>query len=113
MGMSGSKLDRKVQFRRFTLEDDGFGQVEVWADHGNPIWAHRQDVSDGEQWAAHQVQASITTRFTVRSSEFTRDIDPKDRIQHAGQEFNIHGAKETKEGRRQFIEFTCSARADQ
>lgn len=113
MGMSASKLDRKIQFRRFTLEDDGYGQVEVWADHGGPIWAHRADVSDGEKFAAAQVQATVTTRFTVRSSAFTRDINPADRILHAGQDFNITGTKESKDGRFQFIEITASARTDQ
>ncbi len=113
MGMSASKLDRKIRFRRYTLVDDGYGQVEQWADHGSPVWAHRKDISDGEKWAAQEVQASITTRFTVRSSEFTRDIDPRDRIVHGGLEFNIVGAKETPDGRLSFIEFTCSARADQ
>jgi len=113
MGMSGSKLDRKIQVRRYTEEDDGFGMVKVWADHGDPLWAHRADVSDGEKFAAAQVQATVTTRFTVRSSEFSRDINPRDRIQHDGLEFNITGAKETKEGRLQFIELTASARTDQ
>ena len=113
MGMSASKLDRKIQFRRYTEEDDGFGMVKVWQDHGGKVWAHRQDISDGERFRASEVQATITTRFTVRSSEFSRDIDPKDRLKHGNLEFNIVGAKESKEGRFQFIEFTCSARADQ
>lgn len=111
--MSASKLDRKVSFRRFVLVDDGFGQVEEWQDHGGKVWAHRADISDGEKWAAHQVQATVTTRFTVRSSEFSRNINPKDRLVHNGQEFNITGAKESKEGRFQFIELTASARTDQ
>ncbi len=113
MGMSGSKLDRQIQVRRYTEEDDGYGMVKVWADHGDPISAHRADVSDGEKFAAAQVQATVTTRFTVRSSAFTRDINPRDRIKADGQDFNISGAKESKEGRLQFIEFTCSARNDQ
>ena len=114
MGMNGSKLDRKIQFRRYTSTPDGFGgENRTWHDHGAPVWAHRDDVSDGEKFAAAQIQATVTTRFTVRSSEFTRDIDPKDRIQHAGQDFNITGAKESKDGRFQFIELTASARSDQ
>lgn len=114
MGMSASKLDRKITILRSELIDDGFGMSPgPFVPLGSPIWAHRHDITDGEKWAAHQVQATVTTRFTVRSSEFSRDINPKDRINHAGQDFNITGVKESKEGRFQFIELTASARTDQ
>lgn len=113
MGMNAGKLDRVIQIRRYTEEDDGFGKIKVWADHGAAIWAQRVDVSDQERFAASQVQATITTRFTVRSSEFSRDISPRDRIRHEGQDFNITGVKESKDGRLRFIELTASARADQ
>jgi SPP1 family predicted phage head-tail adaptor len=112
--MKASDLDRRVQFRRYTSTPDGFGgEDRTWADHGAPVWAHRVDVSDSERFAAAQIQATVTTRFTVRSSEFTRDIDPKDRLHHAGLVFEITGTKESKHGRFQFIEITCSARTDQ
>lgn len=115
MGMSASNLDRKIQFLRYVQgEPDGFGGFEgsTWENHGTPVWAHRADVSDGEKFTAAQIQATITSRFTVRSSAFTRDINPVDRIMHNGQDFNITGVKESKEGRLQFIEITASARSD-
>ena len=31
------KLDRRVQFRRYTESDDGFQMVKGWADHGTPV----------------------------------------------------------------------------
>ena len=110
--MTASALDRTVQFRRATLVDDGFGTVEVWDDHGSPVWAMRTDIRDVERWQAGQVQASVTTRFQVRSSEFTRDIDPTDRLTCEGREFNITGVKQAG-GRRQLIEITASASATQ
>lgn len=110
--MSAGKLDRRVQFRRFTLVDDGFGQTEVWADHCSPQWASKKDVSDGEKFRASEVSASITTRFVVRYSAFTADLTPKDRLTCEGLEYNISGIKEGK-GRRQWLELTCSARTDQ
>lgn len=106
------ELDRLVQFRRFTLVDDGFSQVEDWDDHGSPVWAQKEDVSDGERWRASEVQATVTTRFTVRWSPFTADITPKDRLVCEGLEYNITGVKEGR-GRRQWLEITAAARADQ
>ena len=110
--MTAGKLDRQIQFERFTLVDDGFSLVEEWADHGSPIWALRQDISDGEKWRAGEVAASATTRFHVRSTDFTRDIDPRDRLTCEGEAFNITGTKQVYPGRRQLIELTCARRTD-
>ena len=106
------RLDRRIQFQRAGLVDDGFSQVEIWADHGFPVWAHKTDVSDGERWRADEVQAQITTRFLVRYSDFTADLTPKDRLISDGVEYNITGIKEGA-GRRQWLEITAAARADQ
>ena len=112
MGLA-SKLDRLVQFQRATLTDTGFGVSEVWHDHGGPVWALREDVSDGEKWRAAEVQATLTTRFHVRSTEFTRDITPRDRLTSEGRTYTITGTKEAKQyGRRQLLEITCAGRTD-
>lgn len=109
--MSGRHLDRRVQFRRASLTDNGLEQVETFADHGSPVWASKTDVSDGERWRAGGVGASITTRFVVRSSTFTRGLTPKDRLTCAGLEYDISGIKEI--GRLDRLEITASARVDQ
>lgn len=108
--MRAAKLDRRVQVRRAALVDDGLGEVETWADHGGPIWARRQDLSDGERWRAGAVAAHVTARFTVRWSAFTRDLTPADRLICEGTEYEITGVKEA-EGRRQWLEITTAARA--
>jgi SPP1 family predicted phage head-tail adaptor len=112
--MTASILDRRIQFRRGVYADDGFGNTLTdWDDLGGPVWALRQDVSDRERFLAGQVQASITTRFLVRSTEFTRGISPADELLCEGQRFNITGLKQAKQyGRRQLIEITAEARAD-
>lgn len=110
--MRRGRLDRQVQFQRYTEEDDGFGKVEKWVDHGDPIHASKADVSDGERYRAQEVSASITTRFVVRWSMFTRDIDPKDRIMCEGLTYDISGVKEVGE-RRRWLEITAAARADE
>lgn len=108
--MGAGAFDRRIRFRRAKLEDDGLSTVEVWADHGAPVWASRRDISDAERWRAGEVQAHVTTRFVVRSSAFTRGIDPRDRLICDGREFEIVGIKEV--GRRDRLEITAAARAD-
>ena len=104
-------LDRRVQFLRASLTDDGFGQVEVFEPHGAPEPAAKKDVSDGERWRAGEVQAHITTRFTVRWYAFTADLTPRDRLTCEGRSYDISGIKEVG-GRRRWLEITAAARAD-
>lgn len=108
--MVSGKLDRRLQFRRATLADDGFQQAETWADHGAPVWGSKADISDGERWRAGEVAAHVTARFQVRSSAFSRAITPKDRLVCDGQTYDISGIKEV--GRRYMLEITAAARAD-
>jgi head-tail adaptor len=105
------KLDRRVQFRRATLSDDGFAHVETFANLGTPVSAHKRDVSDGEKFRAGEIAAHLTTRFQVRSSEFTRGITPKDTLTCEGREYNIYGIKEL-EGRKRLLEITAGVRLD-
>jgi SPP1 family predicted phage head-tail adaptor len=108
--MEAAPLDKRVQFRRATLVDDGVAMAEVWADHGHPVWASKTPISDGERWNAGAVGATVTARFRVRHSAFTAAITPKDRIVCDGQTFDIYGIKEI--GRRDGFEITAAARAD-
>lgn len=117
---SAGKLDRRVQFRRATLVDNGFSTSLKWDtdnpesdNHGAPVWAQRSDVSDGEKARAGEVQASLMTRFMVRSSAFTRGLTPKDRLVTEGVTFEITGIKEPPGSRRQWLEISATARADQ
>lgn len=104
-------LDRRVQFRRFFQADDGFSKLQVWSDYGHPVWASKTDISDGERIRAAQVQATVTTRFSVRWSPFTAGITAKDRLTCDGIEYDITGVKET--GPRQtFLEITAAVRTD-
>lgn len=110
--MQTGNLDRRVQFLRATLVDDGYQTVQVWNDHGVPVWAQKTDASDSERWRASEVSASISARFVVRWSSFTRDITPKDRLSCEGVEYGITAIKE-KDGRHAWLEISATARADQ
>ncbi|SNT43597.1 head-tail adaptor [[Luteovulum] sphaeroides subsp. megalophilum] len=109
--MRAPRFDRRVQIQRATLADDGFASVEVWADHGAPLWAAKTDLSDGERWSAGEMAASVTTRFTLHRTAFARGLTPKDRLLCEGRCFEISGIKEGGPGGR-FLELTCSARTD-
>ena len=109
MGMNASKLDRRIVITRSAITDDGFGNVQGPFEPIGTIWAHRSDIKDAEKYQSGQVSSDLTTRFTVRSSAFSRGIFPTDQINHAGLEFNITGTKESAEGRLQFIELTATA----
>jgi len=108
--MIAGRLDRRVQFTRATLADDGLASSEVWADYGEAVWASKQDLRDSEKWRAGEVAASVTTRFQVRWNSITETVTPKDRLTCDGREYDIVGVKEI--GRREGIELTCAARAD-
>jgi SPP1 family predicted phage head-tail adaptor len=109
--MTAGRLDRRVQFRRSVLADDGLSMVETFANHGAPVWASKRELSDAERFRAGEVQAHITARFVVRYSAFTESITAKDRLVCDGQEFEITGIKET-EKRRTFLEISAAARDD-
>ena len=109
--MGSGRLDRRVQFQRATTSDDGFTQVEAFANLGDPVWAEKTEVSDAERWRAGEVAASITCRFRVRYSTFSAGITPKDRLTSEGRTYDISGIKEI--GRQMMLEITAAARVDQ
>lgn len=106
MAVSGS-LDRRVQFQRAEVADDGLSPVETFENYGNPVPARKADISDGERWRAGAVEADLTTRFVIRWSSFSRSLTARDRLTCDGETYNIVGIKETR-GRRQWLEITAA-----
>lgn len=110
-------LDRRIQFLRAAIVDDGYSKSETWADedgptyHGSVIAAQKTDLSDGEKWRAGEIAATVSARFVVRYSTFTKGITPQDRLECEGVVYEINGIKEGQ-GRRQWLELTCTARSD-
>lgn len=101
------KLARRVIVQRATTEQDEYGApIETWGDLMTS-WADRTDVSDGEKYAANTVLSTLLSRFIVRSTPATRGILPTDRLAHDGALWNIGGVKETRDGRRRFLEITA------
>lgn len=108
--MTAGLLDRRVQFYRATMVDDGFSSTEVFAVHGQPVSASKAEISDGERWKAGEVAAQITSRFRIRYSAFAAALTPNDRLICEGRAYDIVGLKEI--GRREAFEITAAARND-
>lgn len=110
--MKPERLDRKITLQRFTYTTDpGSGeQVKVWSTLAT-VWASKRDVSDSERVASAEVSATITTRFQIRYDSAWVDLNPKDRLVSDGRTYEIAAVKEI--GRREGLEISAAARADQ
>lgn len=112
-----ARLDRRIQFRRATVRDDGFRTGGGWnlsdpaADNlGGLVWAGSEDGASAEGPAGGGVQSSLALRFTVRSSPFTRGIKATDRLVEGGMVFEIIGITEI--GRGNLLVISVQARVD-
>lgn len=109
--MAAGDLDRRIVIQRATVTYNALNEaVEAWGTYAT-VWAKRTDVSDGEKVAAGQVGSFLMSRFVVRSTTTTRAMKPTDRISYQGT-WNIHGIKETSDGRNRFLEITAAKDAD-
>lgn len=105
--MKTGKLDRRLQILRAELIDDGHQERRGdYVAYGSPIWASLRDVSDSERFAGDTVHARLTTRFQVRSSSFSRGIEPTDRLECEGRIYGIVGVKQI--GRKDGLEITAA-----
>lgn len=102
-------LDRRIQFQRATLVSDGLSRNEIFSDYGDPVWASKTDVSDGERWRAGEVAAQITTRFVVPRDTFTSSLTAADEMICENVTYQITGVKEFK-GQRHWLEITAAAK---
>ncbi|KEP68414.1 phage head-tail adapter protein [Thioclava dalianensis] len=105
--MGAGQLDRRVQFMEPVKVDDGFQETETFEAIGSPVWCSKTDVSDAERAVAGWLEATMVSRFVVRSSAFTRALTPKNRLVCDGVDFDITGIKEI--GQREDLEITASA----
>ncbi len=108
--MDAGALDRRVTILRAVATDDGFATVLAAPAPIGTVSASKQDMSDAERFRAGLVSASMTTRFRVRSTAFTRSIRPADLLRCAGMDYDIIGIKEV--GRLDGLEITATAKSD-
>lgn len=109
--MRAGELDRSLILRRRVVGNNALGEpVETFTTFATAR-ASKTDISDGEKVRAQQVGAEITTRFQIYWSLNWSTINPMDRVVCDGREYDVVGTKEI--GRREGIEITACARADQ
>ena len=101
------QLDRKVQFLRAGIIDDGIArQRGPFQPYGSPVLAGKTPVSDGERFRSGEVASTMTDRFVVRYSALTASITGSDRLTCDGVTYGISGKKEI--GRRVGFEITAA-----
>ena len=104
--MKTGALDRRVQFMRTSMIDDGQSvRPGPFAPLGRPVWASKTPVSDGERFRADSVARDMTDRFVVRWSNFTATVSGSDRLVCEGVTYGVVGIKEV--GRREGLEITA------
>lgn len=109
--MDAGRLDRRIVLKTRKSGTNALGEpVDEWRTVAT-VWASVVPVSDGERWRAGETLASRLSRFTVRYSEATAALDPRDQIEYDGRTWDIQGIKEI--GRREMLEITAAARAEQ
>ncbi|WP_366555250.1 phage head closure protein [Aquibaculum sediminis] len=100
------RLDTTIKVKRKTLDYSGPEPVEAWITFLT-CRANAKDASASESYQAQAVQASITTRFTVRWSPDAGEVKPQDRILYAGRTYNVTGCRDV--GRRRWREIDAVA----
>lgn len=110
---TAQNLDRFITIRRVVGTPNELGEIVGGTEQDVlTVRAARQDVSDGEKFAAGGVGGFLTTRFIIRSTVRTRGIRPSDTVAHDGRVWNLKGIKERDEGRRRFLELTAVVNVD-
>jgi len=104
-------MNRRVQFLRAPLIDDGHGErLGAYVPHGRRIWASRDPVSDGEKFRADSTARDMTDRYRVHYSRLAASITLADRLVCEGRTYGIAGIKEI--GFREGFEITARALPD-
>lgn len=106
-------LDRRISFQRQAAARDSMGGStdEGWVELIK-VWAKRVDANDAERQDSAERSATRVTRWKVRSSTIVKTVTPVDRILFDGDDYQIEGIKETKEGRNNYLWFTTVVRND-
>lgn len=101
---SVGELRHRVFFQRAISTDDGYGgKVQTWINCGE-AWAKIAPLSGREYFDAHQIQAEVTHRITMRyRTDLTTDL----RLSAGGRVFEIESILDLNEGH-QFLEVLCT-----
>lgn len=98
------ELNRRIFFQQAGVEtDDGYGgKVKTWVNCGE-AWAKIEPLTGREYFFAHQIQAEVTHRVTIR---FRQDVKEDMRISAGGRILEIESIVDLDEAH-QFLQFFC------
>jgi SPP1 family predicted phage head-tail adaptor len=89
MSFTAQELAHRVTLQRQTTITNEFGETEiVWVSYAEPF-ARVDPLLGREYFAAAQVNAEQSIKFTMR---YRSDIQPSDRLTYNGAEFDIQSA---------------------
>lgn len=107
---TGSDLDRRITIERsMTVGDDGYGNPVVEWQTLAEVAASREDLSDSERFAYGGVISKTIRRFVIRAIGPQATVKGTDRLRYDGDTWDIIGVKETRDGRKRFLEITAEA----
>ena len=107
MAVRAGQLRHRVTLQEETEAQDSYGEpVGTWGNLStNPaIWARKEDLSGAELAQAQQLNAVVTTRFTVR---YRADITASMRVVHGSDSYGIESVQDP-DGRQERLYLLCS-----
>lgn len=103
--MKAGKLDKRIEFQRFTATQDAYGEeVQTWSALGK-AWANIFYGKGDERREAAREEGNQAANFQVRIGVVTRSVKLRDRIAFAGDNWDIVGISPMN---RDGIEFTAT-----
>jgi SPP1 family predicted phage head-tail adaptor len=98
-------LNKRIIFQEYTTTENEMGDsISTWVDFAT-VWASVTNLSGREYFAAMQVQAENTVKFTIRCN---KNIDETMRIIFEGNNYNINFIDNIKYGNK-FMEIKALA----
>ncbi len=100
---SVGELRNRIFFQQAITTDDGYGgKVATWINCGE-AWAKVEPLTGREYFYAHQIQAEVTHRVTIR---FRQDLNEEMRVSAGGRTLEIESIVDLNEAH-QFMELFC------
>lgn len=105
--MRAGELDRRITLKEPVRTTDTAGGIVTTYTDVATVSAKKRDVSGREKFRAEQVNAELTTRFTIR---YRSDIQNDWRIVFKSKDYDILVIRETE--RNAVLEIDAAARVD-
>lgn len=105
--MRAGKLRHRITIEEPVESQDDYGEEVRWwqpLPFLSETWAEKEDLSGRELFQAQQVNALVTTQFTLR---YRTDVNARMRIKHDGQYYGIESVQDP-DGEKKKLLLICS-----